>query len=319
MDSVFFAGLDETKNFPLEIREQLSKSYELNSTIKPMTKSERNNLKAADRWHGRAIYNLTKKSIEIWHEDLNQWVLSLDQEYTPPPPKPPWDDTYTLPEIVRSRLSEHEEFKNKIVPMTQAVIDSLSADEIWAGRIIYNISTKTHQLWVVNPWGFGTWIDILNDTYVPPNENKGWSDWDPVPKYENNTTIPYYDWRGSYVRAGYINQNGRVNLYARFHLTDGGAGDPNSLAETGMLIKCTLPVANATPVGLTHIGRCGFSWYSKSQAQHLTGLGISTISGGSQYVYFRYLKGSGDISELVADNKPDYSYLTIDATIAYEA
>ena len=129
MDSVFFAGLDETKNFPLEIREQLSKSYELNSTIKPMTKSERDNLKVEDRWPGRAIYNLNKKAIEIWHEDLNQWVLSLDQEYIPPPPKPPWDHSYTLPEIVRFQISKHEEFKNKIVPMTQGVIDSLSPDE----------------------------------------------------------------------------------------------------------------------------------------------------------------------------------------------
>lgn len=318
MDSVFFAGLDETKNFPLEIREQLSKSYELNSTIKPMTKSERDNLKSEDRWPGRAIYNLTKKAIEIWHEDLNQWVLSLDQEYTPPPPKPPWDDSYTLPEIVRSRISEHEEFKNKIVPMTQAVINSLSPEEIWAGRVIYNISAKKHQLWVVNPWGFGTWIDILNDTYVPPNENKSWIGWDPVPKYENNTDIPFLDWQ-TYTRAGYINQNGRINLFVRFYLTNGQSSDPLSLAETGMLIKCTLPVVNATPVGLMHIGQCGLSWYSMSEQKSMSSRGITTVSGGSQHMYFRYLKGSGDISELVADNKPDYTSLSIDATVTYEA
>ena len=321
MDNVFFAGLDETKNFPVEIREQLSKSDELNSTIKPMTKTARDNLKNEDRWHGRAIYNLNKKAIEIWNSDLDKWVLSLDQEYTPPPPKPPWDYFYNLPEEVRVRLSEHDDFKNKIMSMTQGEIDALSSEEKWNGRTVYNITTKQHELWVVNPWGFGTWVSLLNDTYRPPNENKSWLGWDPIPLYENNTPIPFLDWQ-SYVHAGYINQNGRVSLYVRFYLTNGVvpnvSADPLSLAETGMLIKCSLPVVNTTPAGFIHVGRCTLKWHSISQNAFLSSRGIATVSGESQYLYFRYLKGSGDISELVADNKPDYSNLYISAYVTYE-
>ena len=321
MDSVLFTGLDETKNFPLEVRKQLSESNELNSTIKPMTKSERDNLKSEDRWPGRAIYNLNQKAIEIWHEDLNQWVLSLDQEYTPPPPKPPWDDSYILPEIVRYRLSEHEEFKNKTVPLTQASIDALTPDELWAGRVVYNITTKQHILWFVNPWGFGSWVEILNDTYVPPRESNSWLDWSPIPRYENNTNIPFINWQST-VHAGYLNQHNRVSLYARFYLTNGivpnVSNDPLSLAETGMLIKCSLPVLNATPEGIIHIGNCNLSWWSISQSKVIRSQGITTVSGGSQHMYFHYLKGSGDISEPVADNKPDYQNLLFEITATYE-
>ena len=64
------------------------------------------------------------------------------------------------PEIL-DRLAKSLQLRYLVVPMTQAVRDSLSEGDLWVGRTIFNTTDNVLQSWVgpgADPWI--TWASI---------------------------------------------------------------------------------------------------------------------------------------------------------------
>lgn len=102
-----YPAVDETYNFPSEVREALSKSIELRNTAIPMTNVQRNNLLGAELWDGRLIINTTTGRINRYDFAKGQWFTVTEQN-------------------------------EAVVAMTEATRDSLPIDLLWNGRVIFN-------------------------------------------------------------------------------------------------------------------------------------------------------------------------------------
>lgn len=306
MSVPLFAGVDNDKNFPPEIREQLAKSDELKFTIVPMSETQKDNLSEKDLWHGRVIYNLNKKAIETWNSITKTWNLSLTSNYTPPVPTPPWDRYYRLPKVVRDRLALTSDFKHMIVSMDHKTRSELTQDELWNGRVIFNTTIENHQVWNDE---YNIWITLLNDTYVPPKVQRTWSDWDTVISLTNGqeleTTVYYV--------SGYVNQNGRVSLIVN------AAVQSEDVLHTGLPLRASLPLPNALPSGLTVFGRCIIKRWIPSLNEHVEDPGHIVLEGNSQYMLFYYEDVyNGVLGNAVVDAVDDQGYVRVFGNLMYE-
>jgi hypothetical protein len=68
-----YPAVDETYNFPPEVRVALSKSAELRNGIVPMTTVQRNNLTGVDLWDGRLISNTDENTIQFYDLATATW------------------------------------------------------------------------------------------------------------------------------------------------------------------------------------------------------------------------------------------------------
>lgn len=300
-----FAGVDNNKNFPPKIREQLAKSNELKATIVPMSESEKDNLKLDELWHGRVIYNLNKKAIETWSSDTNSWILSLNEDYEPPLPTPPWDRYYQLPEVVRNQLALSSDFKYIVVSMNYLTRDRLEPDELWDGRVIFNTTVENHQVWNNDAQ---IWITLLNDTYVPKKVKRNWTSWEAVMSLTNEQILDSTTRYGS----GYVNQNGRVSLMLNEEI------DADQFSQTGLPLRASLPLPNALPSGLDVFGRCEIIRYIPSISDHVVDHGLMFLEGNTQHVFFYYEDFyNGVLGAAVAD-VADQNYVWINGQLMYE-
>jgi Carbohydrate binding domain len=68
-----YPAVDETYDFPPEIRQALARSLELRNDVEPMTTAIRNNLLAAELWDGRTIANTTTDRLERYDAGTLTW------------------------------------------------------------------------------------------------------------------------------------------------------------------------------------------------------------------------------------------------------
>jgi hypothetical protein len=69
-----YPAVDETYDFPPEIRQALARSLELRNDVEPMTTAIRNNLLAAELWDGRTIANTTTDRLERYDAGTLTWM-----------------------------------------------------------------------------------------------------------------------------------------------------------------------------------------------------------------------------------------------------
>jgi hypothetical protein len=298
-----FAGVDSEKNFPPEIRTKLAKSDELKSTVFPMSESTKDNLFDIDKWHGRTIYNLTKKAIETWDNSSKSWKLILNTEFTPPEPIAPWDRYYVLPEEVRDRLALSEDFKHVVVSLDYRVIDDLLPEELWDGRVIFNTTTEQYQFWNAD---LEIWIKLLDSTYIPHKTQRVYLSYDGEVSLSNGQILELL--YGSFF---YLNQNGRVSLSFYFTL------DVEDLTETEFGIRASLPLVNSAPLGFTSFGFGYLDRYLDSQ--RITSDIIMLLNGGEQYVsFYNYdAYNNGTVLNPVTHDTNYNNYINIGGTLKY--
>lgn len=68
-----YPAVNETYQFPPEVRGALAVSIELRNTVIPMTEVLRNNLTAPELWDGRLIVNTTSDRVNRWDSGTSQW------------------------------------------------------------------------------------------------------------------------------------------------------------------------------------------------------------------------------------------------------
>jgi microcystin-dependent protein len=68
-----YPAVDETYNFPPEVRGALSKSVELRNTVIPMQTVTRNNLLPEELWDGRTIANTDSDHLERYDAGTSAW------------------------------------------------------------------------------------------------------------------------------------------------------------------------------------------------------------------------------------------------------
>jgi hypothetical protein len=90
---------------------------------------------------------------------------------------PSVDENFNFPEEVRVQLAKSEQLRNLLIPMSETVRDSLSGDELWFGRTIFNTTSKKIESWT-DP---GVWVGYLDDTYDFP---------EPPPFWDENYDVP---------------------------------------------------------------------------------------------------------------------------------
>lgn len=73
-----YPAVDETYNFPVEIRRALAASNELKHLVIPMTTTLRNNLTVGEKWDGRTIANTTTDRLERYDEGTAQWYSLME-------------------------------------------------------------------------------------------------------------------------------------------------------------------------------------------------------------------------------------------------
>lgn len=77
---------------------------------------------------------------------------------------PAVDENFDFPEAVRLQLANSPEFRNMIIPMSESTRDSLTVDELWIGRTIYNTTKESLESFKES----NTWITYLDSAaYVP--------------------------------------------------------------------------------------------------------------------------------------------------------
>ena len=69
-----YPAVDESYNFPPEVRQALSVSPELRNQVVPMSTTERNNLLGDDLWDGRLILNTDTNEIDQYDGVASQWT-----------------------------------------------------------------------------------------------------------------------------------------------------------------------------------------------------------------------------------------------------
>lgn len=137
-----YPAVDDSYNFPPEVRGALAKSQELRNTVVPMTTAQRNNLAGADLWDGRLILNTTTSRINRYSAATGSWYTSAEQS-------------------------------DAILYYTQAQRDNLSGTDLYANRLILNTTTRrinrydlptTSWVAVVEPADLK---NVLTSTLVP--------------------------------------------------------------------------------------------------------------------------------------------------------
>lgn len=65
------------------------------------------------------------------------------------------DDDLQFPQSVREANAATLEFRNQVLPMTQTVRNNLTGDELWDGRLVYNLTTKRLNVYdlATDAWG----------------------------------------------------------------------------------------------------------------------------------------------------------------------
>jgi hypothetical protein len=80
-----YPAIDETYNFPPEVRRALSVAPELRNSITPLSNSERDNLPPAELWNGRVIANTTTNRLERYNGPTSLWdPIASDHIYATP-------------------------------------------------------------------------------------------------------------------------------------------------------------------------------------------------------------------------------------------
>lgn len=90
---------------------------------------------------------------------------------------PAVDEDFNFPVEVRQQLAKSEQLRNLLIPMDQTTRDSLTEDDIWFGRTIYNLTSEKIEVWT-SP---GVWLSYLDETYSFPQ---------PPPFWDENFDIP---------------------------------------------------------------------------------------------------------------------------------
>lgn len=277
MDIKYFAAVDEHYNFPLEIREQLTRSEELKHLIVPMSDVLKKSLNSDELWDGRTIYNITKQALEVWKASLNKWVLCLDSEYTPPSPPKPWDIAYRLPKKVRDRLAVSDDFRFKVSVLSKTQRDSISPEHLWNGRTIFNTTSKHHEVWLESD---KIWRVILDETiYIPPRLETTWQPGG-AELLCGGQKLNY-----TYNVVHYLLQEKKITLYFYAKLSRYTVQPPSNTQITFRLSSFPSNVYIASG------GMCiGDFYYSKQpdmvneESVILSGNGYAVLKGGSQDV-----------------------------------
>jgi hypothetical protein len=213
-----FPAIDESFDFPVEVREQLAKSEELRNLVIPMTETARDNLAGDELWIGRTIFNTTTNSIESW-KSPGAWLKHLDETYDFPEPPPFWDENYDVPVEVRERLASSSEFKGLVLPLTETDKNNLTGSDLWHGRTIYNTTLDKLETWNLPTT---SWVQQLDETYEPPPppDPPAWQTWEPVLEYVDTISSSPVNWtaEGSYIKEYY-------RVTATFAFTFNGAVD----------------------------------------------------------------------------------------------
>lgn len=76
-----YPAVDETYNFPPEVRQALAVSAELRNTVVPMTTVQRNNLTGANLWDGRLIVNTDNNNLEVYVESTATWEARIIDDH----------------------------------------------------------------------------------------------------------------------------------------------------------------------------------------------------------------------------------------------
>lgn len=212
-----FPSVDENFDFPQDVRIQLAKSEELRNLVAPMSEIVRNTLTMNERWDGRTIYNTTRKKLETWDLESEVWVQYLDSTYTFPTPPAFWDENYDLPVNVRIQLAKSAELKYLVVPMDQTTRNSLSTQNKWNGRTIFNTTSGVLEVWSTETT---SWQQYFNSEFMPAVPS--WESWTPSLEYADGTLTgasPH-----NYTSTGKILKDGDL-LHGMFEVIFDGAID----------------------------------------------------------------------------------------------
>ncbi len=90
---------------------------------------------------------------------------------------PAVDEDFNFPIEVRKQLAKSEQLRNLVVPMSEVQRDSLTNDELWFGRVIYNTTSEALESWKAP----GVWVEHLDETYSFPQ---------PPPFWDENYDVP---------------------------------------------------------------------------------------------------------------------------------
>ena len=232
-----FPAVDADFNFPEEVRIQLAKSEQLRNLVIPMTEETRDALTEDEKWVGRTIFNTTTQKLESL-KDTGAWVSYLDETYSFPEPPPFWDENFDVPDEVRAQLAISPELRNMIVPMAESVRDSLSENEIWNGRTIYNTSSYKLEVWIEV---LNRWVYLLDDTYVP--SQPAWGNWEPVIAHSNNN--PYF---ASFIK-NYTSSGRYIRLDSNTHCAFNVSFTDDCVDDTGIPRDFLLGVPPASRFG----------------------------------------------------------------------
>ncbi len=318
MDITYFAAVDEDYNLPPKIQTQLAKSNELKHLILPMSKSNRNKLKNEELWDGRLIYNTSSKVIEIWKESLEKWVISLDSQYTPPPPSKPWDLAFRLPKIVRQRLAESYDFKTRSYVFSQSDVSKLTPEVLWDGMLIYNTTLKRHQVWVQASL---SWVNLLNgaDSFPPRLQDTLRRVSDSRLLLGNSSTIWPQSSDGFYNQLQYVKQENKVTCYwLQKWFIPNNMPSYSNLPILAPLPPTALPVI---PSGMSCIGSASFTigLVSGGSLTYRTVPGLIAVHGGNNYasIYFRKVNTDQGFAPLIEDPWCNH-YGSFKAKLTYE-
>lgn len=302
MDLVLFAAVDDDLKFPPEIVSSLSTSEELRNIVIPMSHATRENLGEDDLWPGRSIFNTTKKTLEFW----DQYWVQLATE-PPPPVSIGWDEGFVDQTPARIQLALSPEFRNMVIPLSQANIDRIHASDLWDGRIIYNKTRRSLQKWSAS---HDAWLNILDETYVqaPPETIS-----DYIYRGPGSDTWSFSSGIVPYDISGFIQQhkiNKKVVVNYRFSRSSSIDRDTPSGAEFMLKLPTLGKASNATTIGPACI-------YRGSTRLH----GRTIKLANENYIRIEY-QGNDGKSHRLKDNAPFSTWNTDDTIygqLIYEA